>query len=524
MIPASQNIIEERLRRLQRTTSWATLHFSEKIHSLLKLGRDAFGLDYGILAHIAGENYTVVNAVSPGNTFTIGSAFELSNTYCRDTLENNGPFSIHHASQSQWKTHPCYVALQWEAYIGVPIAAADQTYGTLNFSSKMPRTRPFSDNDHEFLQLMGQWVGLELARHQTETALVQFKMTLDQTLDCVFMFSPTTLQFSYVNQGAIDQVGYSRHELLTLTPVDIKPEFKEEDFRRMMTEIMNGPQRAKTFETLHQHKNGELIPVEVLLQYVEPQCGEPRFVAIVRDISERRKIDRLKNDFISTVSHELRTPLTSIHGALSLLDGALGASMEPQARQLVAIACANSKRLISLVNDILDMDKIASGKMRLQLATHDLHGLLANAIDSNRGYAEKFKVDLKLASCADDVKVKVDPDRFGQVMANLISNAVKFSPTGEAVEISTKRATNEVVIGVHDRGPGIPPEFRQRIFAKFAQADSSDVRQKGGTGLGLAIAKALIDKMGGAISFESEAARGTKFFVRFPIVPSQLQS
>jgi PAS domain S-box-containing protein len=519
MIPVSHNIIEERLRRLQRATSWATLHFSEKIHSLLKLGLDAFGLEYGILAHISGENYTVINAVSPGNTLTIGSAFELGNTYCRNTLENNGPFSIHHASQSPWKTHPCYTTFQLEAYLGVPVAVAEQTYGTLQFSGKTPRTRPFSDNDHEFLQLMGQWVGLELARHQTETALVQFKMTLDQTLDCVFMFSPTTLQFSYVNQGAVDQVGYSRNELLSLTPVDIKPEFQEENFRQMTTEIIDSPQRAKTFETIHQHKSGELIPVEVFLQYVEPQSGEPRFVAIVRDIRERRKVDRLKNDFISTVSHELRTPLTSIHGALSLLEGALGANLEPQARQLVAIACANSKRLISLVNDILDMDKIASGKMRLQVATHNLHGLLTNAIDCNRGYAEKFKVHLKLTSCADEVKVQVDPDRFGQVMANLISNAVKFSPTGESVEISMQRATSDVVIGVHDRGPGISPEFRQRIFAKFAQADSSDARQKGGTGLGLAIAKALIDKMGGAISFESEAARGTNFFLRFPIVP-----
>ena len=295
--------------------------------------------------------------------------------------------------------------------------------------------------------------------------------------------------------------------------------FQEENFRQMTTEIIDSPQRAKTFETIHQHKSGELIPVEVFLQYVEPQSGEPRFVAIVRDIRERRKVDRLKNDFISTVSHELRTPLTSIHGALSLLEGALGANLEPQARQLVAIACANSKRLISLVNDILDMDKIASGKMRLQVATHNLHGLLTNAIDCNRGYAEKFKVHLKLTSCADEVKVQVDPDRFGQVMANLISNAVKFSPTGESVEISMQRATSDVVIGVHDRGPGISPEFRQRIFAKFAQADSSDARQKGGTGLGLAIAKALIDKMGGAISFESEAARGTNFFLRFPIVP-----
>lgn len=518
MTPASQNIIAERLRRLQRTTSWASLDFTEKIPALLRLGLDAFGLDIGILAQISGETYTIANAVSPDDSLAPGSVYALGDTYCRDTLKNNGPFSIHHASQSQWKTHPCYEAFQLEAYLGVPVTVTNHTYGTLNFSSATPRARPFSDNDHQFLQLMGQWVELELARHQTETALVQFKMTLDQTLDCVFMFSPTTLKFSYVNQGAMDQVGYSHDELLALTPVDIKPEFDEQRFRQMASEIMNSTQRAKTFETVHRHKNGQHIPVEIFLQYVSPPSGEPRFVAIVRDISERRKIDRMKNEFISTVSHELRTPLTSIHGALALLDGALGANLEPQARQLVAIACANSKRLIALVNDILDMDKIASGKMRLQLAPHDLHGLLSSAIESNRGYAEKFKVDLKLATSTSDIKVQVDSDRFSQVMANLISNAVKFSPTGEAVDISTQRADGDVVIGVHDRGPGIPAEFQQRIFAKFAQADTSDARQKGGTGLGLAISKALVDKMGGSISFESEAARGTNFFVRFPVV------
>jgi len=165
-------------------------------------------------------------------------------------------------------------------------------------------------------------------RHESrirEQTLHQFKSTLDQTLDCVFMFSADTLRFFYFNQGAMDQVGYTQAELLQMHPFDIKPYYSKEQFRHFLTPLLNDQLSSITFETVHQHKDGRHIPVEIFLQYIHPQNEVARFVAIVRDITERKRLDKIKGEFISTVSHELRTPLTSLRGSLGLiLGGAVG--------------------------------------------------------------------------------------------------------------------------------------------------------------------------------------------------------
>ena len=242
------------------------------------------------------------------------------------------------------------------------------------------------------------------------------------------------------------------------------------------------------------------------------------FIGIVRDITERVKIERMKSEFISTVSHELRTPLTSIRGSLGLIAGGVAGELPAKARVLLDIAHKNSERLILLVNDILDMEKIEAGKMELSAKPADLMALLQHAVESNQAYAEQFKVryDLK-AGLPEGVLVNVDDNRMQQVLANLLSNAAKFSPADDKVRVEASSDGKIVRVAVSDHGSGIREEFRDRIFQKFAQADASDTRSKGGTGLGLSITKAIVEQMGGSIGFDSEPDVLTTFWVEFPV-------
>lgn len=263
-------------------------------------------------------------------------------------------------------------------------------------------------------------------------------------------------------------------------------------------------------------KNGYRIPVHVSMTAIRANGQISGYLCIARDITERRKVERLKSEFVSTVSHELRTPLTSIRGSLGLVLGALGSNLPAQVRGLLQIAHNNADRLGRLINDILDVEKIESGKMDFKPQRQLLAPLLQQAIDSVKDYANQYTVNFELFNKAPDAEVDVDADRFIQVMVNLLSNAAKFSPPNKPVTISADSRGGTVRIAVADRGKGIPAEFQGRIFGRFAQADASDSRQKGGTGLGLNITKSLVEKMNGLIGFDSTEDVGTTFFVDLP--------
>lgn len=240
-------------------------------------------------------------------------------------------------------------------------------------------------------------------------------------------------------------------------------------------------------------------------------------IGTVQDITEHRQLEAMKSGFVSTVSHELRTPLTAISGSLGLIMG--GVLGEPPAamKQMLDIAHKNSQRLAYLVNDLLDMEKLIAGKMYFDLQLQPLMPLLELSLESNHAYGKQYQVSFVLTERADEVQVLVDSVRLQQVVANFLSNAAKFSPTGGQVEITVHRHNAGVRVEVSDHGSGIPAEFHGRIFQKFSQADTTDTRQKGGTGLGLAISKELIERMGGHIGFVSSPGQGTTFFFELPV-------
>ncbi|GAB2518446.1 CHASE3 domain-containing protein [Lysobacter humi (ex Lee et al. 2017)] len=255
--------------------------------------------------------------------------------------------------------------------------------------------------------------------------------------------------------------------------------------------------------------------LQVLKRALVLADGTRHVLTVAVDITARLRAERLKDEFISTVSHELRTPLTSIRGALGMVVGGLAGEVPEGARPLLDIAQKNTERLVRLINDILDIEKLESGRLKLQLRTSGLRTLAQQAVEQIGPYADGFGVAVVLAP-GEDGEAEVDPDRFGQVMANLLSNAIKHSPPGGRVDVGLARVDDGLRLTVADAGEGIPEAFRPHVFERFAQADASDVRRRGGTGLGLAITRSLVEQMRGRISFETATGAGTRFAVWLP--------
>jgi PAS domain S-box-containing protein len=263
--------------------------------------------------------------------------------------------------------------------------------------------------------------------------------------------------------------------------------------------------------------SGEVFAMDLSRNTTEHQ-GKIRDVWLIRDISERKKVDQLKNDFVSTVSHELRTPLTAITGALGLaVGGALG-ELNEQQRHMLELAQQNSQRLGKLINDLLDIEKLAVNKMQFKLRLWPLTELLRQSVELNKPLALQRQVQLELqASEYPELWVQVDEVRLHQVMANLLANAIRYSPSGSAVKVILELTPSVVRVNVFDQGPGVSAEFEPRLFEKFSQADSSDRRQVAGTGLGLAICKELIKAMNGDIGYKRALAGGACFYFTLPL-------
>jgi len=269
-------------------------------------------------------------------------------------------------------------------------------------------------------------------------------------------------------------------------------------------------------------KNGDIITSEWFNTVLIDKNGDVIGVtSLIQDISERKRIEKMKSEFVSTVSHELRTPLTAIRGSLELLLAGVAGSFSSEASKMLKIANNNSNRLLTIINDILDMKKIEAGNLDFSFTEKLIMSEIEEAIKTNKTYASQFDVEYIITQRLDDKKIFIDKFRFSQVMDNLLSNAAKFSPKGEKVEISVTQNGNMARIEVIDVGAGISKAFQKKIFDRFTQSDSSNTRSTGGTGLGLAITKVIIEKFNGKIGLKSTEGEGTTFYIELPLVVEQ---
>ncbi|MBN8885561.1 MAG: response regulator [Rudaea sp.] len=320
---------------------------------------------------------------------------------------------------------------------------------------------------------------------------------------------------THLNQESLRITGYtSETQTRTLWSAGVHADDRE----RVESEWRDAVQRRENFAAECRFQRGDGAITWVSCK-AAPMVSGGRLIGYagtLEDIANRKQVEQMKNEFVSTVSHELRTPLTSIMGALGLLAGGVGGSLSTESKTLVDIAHKNSERLVRLINDILDIEKIESGRMHFDLRPVELSPLVEQAIAANQVYAKQLGVTFAFDTQYPHARANIDSDRLMQVLTNLMGNAAKFSSQGSSVEIRLSKEQNMVRFEITDHGSGIPESFRDKIFSKFSQADSSDARQKGGTGLGLSISKAIIEAMGGSIGFSSQQGKGTTFYFRLP--------
>lgn len=343
----------------------------------------------------------------------------------------------------------------------------------------------------------------------------RYRSLIETSPDGVVVVS-STQEILYANQQAAVLYGFENPESLIgiqfknfVHPDDIESAM---DFRAQRKKVGRHP----SFQLRHKTIEGHIFDAEVAAVSI-PWNGEESGLLFIRDISELKKVNRLKDEFVSTVSHELRTPLTSIKGALGLLRSETLGELPEQAKTMIDIAYSNSERLVLLINDLLDIQKFEAGKIGLNLEKLEPTILLEKSIKENKGFSDEYKISFILKKTVPDIFVKADEGRIMQVLSNLLSNAAKFSFEGDTVELSVEKHDGHVLISVIDQGCGIAKENHDQVFKKFVQVDSTDTRQKGGTGLGLNISQTIVEQHGGSIGFDSEIDKGSTFYFKLPL-------
>jgi len=411
--------------------------------------------------------------------------------------------------------------LQVRFYAGAPLRSRDgYNLGTLCVVDDRPRD--FSTEQQALLRDLADCVEQQIQDEYASSA-TQGLLDSEERLRTLFDLSPIGIalvdfesgRFLDVNPALVRSTGYSRDRLLTLDHWQLTPE----EHRPAKTEALASMARTGHYGPLdiaYLRADGSLYPVRLQGMLLHNKEGRRYVWKLVEDISEHVRVERLQREFIATVSHELRTPLTSLSGALRLLTAGVLGTLPAKADELLWVAQRNSDHLTFLINDILDVEKLAAGKMTLAFRDQPLAPIVEQALADNAPFGEEREVPLLLESTLPELRVDVDHQRLRQALSNLLSNAIKFSPAGSAVTVAVQRRDDRVEIRVTDRGAGVPEAFRERIFQKFAQADATDTRRQGGTGLGLAITRELVERMHGRVGFDSPPGQGASFWIRLP--------
>ena len=395
-------------------------------------------------------------------------------------------------------------------------------------------------------------------RKIAENKYQRFKETLDQAVDCVFMFDADNLLFTYTNEGAVQQVGYSHDELKGMHPYDIKPGYDEESFRELISPLIKEEEKTVNFETLHQHKNGEEIPVEILLQYIKQENERPHFVAFVRDITERKLMEQeldsyhsvleaqvdqrtaelsaardeaeranmAKSEFLSHMSHELRTPMNAILGFGQLLKMDADGFNETQRENIEEILDAG-QHLMGLINEVLDLARIESGKIMVSMEKVNIDELIKQSLPMISNVSEEGQIDVVDNVSGKEFFVNADFGRLKQVLLNLLSNAVKYNQDHGCITLDAdvvdgvdggNNDTQYLRLSVSDTGQGLTKDQIEDLFVPFERLNASNRVE--GTGIGLVITKQLIELMNGRAGVESTPGKGSTFWVELALSSS----
>jgi PAS domain S-box-containing protein len=360
--------------------------------------------------------------------------------------------------------------------------------------------------------LQEQNVQLQQEIRERERAEEKFAKAFRSSPNPIAIATLSENRFIDVNPSFLRMSGYALEEVIGHTATELNLGIVQEDYAQAV-QLMVKTGALHNQECEFRTKTGESKTILLSVEMID-LAGVQCTLNIINDITERK---RLENEFISLVSHELRTPLTSLLGSLDLLNAGRLGSLNEQGQQILSIAVTNTERLMRLINDILDIERMKSGKIALQKVKCNAASLLTQAVEAMQAMAEQAQV--KLINQPLTVELWVDPDRIVQTLTNLLSNAIKFSQPGSTVWIGNEltASQSQLLITVKDQGRGIPADKLQLIFERFQQVDVSDSRTKGGTGLGLAICRSIVEQHDGKIWVESRLGEGSTFYITLPL-------
>lgn len=457
--------------------------------------------------------------------------------FCNVTVERNDVLVVEDAAKDpRFRDNPLVTGEPFiRFYAGAPLKiGSGVAVGSLCLIDRKPRK--LSDEDRRRLLLLARTVsdvmelrlGSRLAderQHELERQAELLRATVDHVQQGIGVFD-RELRLVLWNQQLMDMLGIP--EALCHSGCDAAkvllaaarngafgPGDPEEIVEGLLLSIRTTPSRRLEL----------LGPGGRILLAWRASIPDGRSILTIQDITEQRRVARMKDEFVSTVSHELRTPLTSIAGALAILGRKSQGALDPASAKMLEMATRNADRLSALINDILDIEKLGSGTLAMRRDRLDLAQVLRDAIDHNQPYADRHQVQLRFDPAEPPhLPVLGDAGRLLQAFTNLISNACKFSPAGSVVCLEAARQLGDAMIRVVDQGSGIPDDFRPHMFRRFAQADPSNKNSKAvGTGLGLAITKAIVERHEGEIGFTSEVGQGTCFWIRLPLLSEAAQ-
>ncbi len=533
------------LKHLHRINTTHYESFDHLFADCLETGCQILGLETGIISQITGQTYTIRSVHSTLTSLAADQSFALADTYCAAVVQAHQTITYKQVgSDPTLKGHPVYQSLHLESYLGTPIWVNGEIYGTLNFSSTQIHSQDFSCHEQEIIELMAQSLGRFLAadlaqqqQHTVEAALRESEArfrTVANSAPVLLWMTDADKQSTFFNQTWLTFTGRSLgQEQDDGWTEGIHPDDRD----RCLATYAHAFDTRRTFEMeyrLRRHDGHYRWLLTRGIPRFSPDGSFAGYIGTCIDISDRHDVEKLKDEFISVVNHELRTPLTSILGSLDLLASGVLNNQPEKGQRMLQIAAKNADRLVRLINDMLDIERIESGKMTLNKQVCNGAELMTTAIDEIRGLATQANIQLSVTPLP--VRIWADPDRIVQVFTNLLSNAIKFSLPGDTVALTATLedsqtpadhpnellavSTQQVTFQVKDQGRGIPADKLKTIFGRFQQVDASDSRKRGGTGLGLAVCRSIVHHHGGSIWVKSIPDQGSTFFFSLPVLPS----
>jgi PAS domain S-box-containing protein len=473
-------------------------------------------------AAICGTEYAAISLIDRDRQwFKARHGFELAQTsrdesICGHAILNSDFFEVTDTARDQrFAGNPLLEDLGVRFYGGTPLLGEKgNALGMLCVLDSQPHH--LTDSQQKSLSQLGRVAMVLFEAHRKRRRTEWLGGLVDQLDDEVFVFDLATGHFLHANACALRSLGLAPDERPSLELHDVTPTLSAVEFEAHMALLTAGASRV-VYETVRERLPASPIPVEVTWQRMRTN-GRDVVVAFVRDITERQRLDKAKSEFIAVVSHELRTPLTALYGAIKLVNGGACGELSGPAQTMLNLASRNADSLLCIVNDILDLEKCVAGLMTFDMAAITIPPVLHNLAKAQQAVAEASGVRLQIEA-PEFLQALADARRLEQVLANLLSNALKFAPRGSTVHLHAHSSGGYVEVSVIDEGAGVPIEFQDQVFERFAQANMASTRPMGGSGLGLSIVKAMVEEMNGQVGFESVPGR-TRFWVRLTEAPS----